>query len=321
LSAPLVTTILPVYNRPAMLREAVASVLAQTHRPIEIVIVDDGSTDDTPSVADSFGASVRVIHQPNRGPGAAREAGRLAARGDYIQYLDSDDLLDPRKFELQVAALERDHECDVAYGWTRARFSGAPWKRTGERIATMFPSMLESRWWDTSTPLYRRSIVERAGPWSDLRREEDWEYDCRVAAMGVRLSYCEAWVSETRFHDEAQLSATRDANTLREQARAHALILGHAQRAAISPATPEMQHFARELFLLARQCGAAGLARESRELFALARDASGAERNRAQFRIYAAVARTIGWTNAGKLSRAIDAARGVILSRRSPEGT
>lgn len=311
MSSPLVTTIIPVYNRAAMLREAVASVLAQTHRAIEVIIVDDGSTDDTPSVADSLAsAEVRVIHQTNAGPGVAREAGRLAARGDYVQYLDSDDLLDPRKFELQVSALEADRKCDVAYGWTRARFSDAPWKRTGEKIETMFPSMLQSRWWDTSTPLYRHSVIDRAGPWSDLRREEDWEYDARIASFGVRLAYCEAWVSETRFHDENQLSGTRSATTLRDQARAHELVLGHAQRAAISPQTAEMKHFARELFLLARQCGAAGLDDEARKLFELARDASGDERDRAQFRVYAALARTIGWTNSGRLSNLIDRVRG-----------
>src|SRR5438094_204673 len=99
-----VTTIIPVHNRPLMLREAVASVVAQAYRPIEIIIVDDGSTDDTARVADELANDfTRVIHQANAGPGAAREAGRLVARGEFIQHLDSDDLLLQRKFELQVA--------------------------------------------------------------------------------------------------------------------------------------------------------------------------------------------------------------------------
>jgi len=102
----LVTTIIPVYNRAAMLREAVASVLAQTYRPVEVIVVDDGSTDETAGVADELaGDEVRVIHQPNGGPGTAREAGRRAARGEFIQHLDSDDLLLPHKFALQVAGL------------------------------------------------------------------------------------------------------------------------------------------------------------------------------------------------------------------------
>ncbi len=296
-----------------MLREAVASVDAQTHRPIEIIIVDDGSTDDTARVAESL-EGVRVIRQQHAGPGAARENGRKVARGDFIQYLDSDDLLEPSKFELQVAALLAHPECGAAYGWTRARFadgtpSSAPWKRTGERIDFMFPSMLQSRWWDTSTPLYRREVIERAGPWSALRREEDWEYDCRIAALGVRLAYCEAWVSETRFHSLGQLSGTQSRDSLRDQAAAHLSIFESACRAGIAEDSAEMRHFARELFLLSRQCGAVGLTAESRTLFELARDASGRERNRLQFRAYAALARLAGWRAAGALSKRLDSFR------------
>src|SRR3974390_2972306 len=118
----LVSTIIPVRNRPALLREAVASVLAQTYRPIEIIIVDDGSTDDTGRDAEDLAEShseVRVIRRENGGPGAARETGRLAARGEFVQYLDSDDLLLPRKFELQVAGLRQCSDCAVSYGKTR----------------------------------------------------------------------------------------------------------------------------------------------------------------------------------------------------------
>ena len=97
--AGLVSTVIPVHNRAALLQEAVASVLAQTYRPIEVIVVDDGSTDDTPEAARALVAQhageVFVVHQPNAGPGMAREAGRRAARGEFIQYLDSDDVLLP----------------------------------------------------------------------------------------------------------------------------------------------------------------------------------------------------------------------------------
>src|ERR1700759_5583665 len=174
----LVSTIIPVHDRPVMLREAGESVLAQTYRPVEIVIVDDGSTDDSGAVGEELAVAhpdiVTVIHQANRGVGLAREAGRLAVRGEFVQHLDSDDLLLPRKFELQVAGLRERPDCGVSYGWTRWQstegiFEHAPWKRTGERIETMFPSFLESRWWDTSTPLYRASLIPEAGPWAALR--------------------------------------------------------------------------------------------------------------------------------------------------------
>lgn len=311
MDAGLVTTIIPVYNRARMLGEAVASVLAQTYRPVEILVIDDGSTDDTGAAADALArahAEVRVIHQANRGVGLAREAGRLAARGEFIQHLDSDDILYPRKFELQVAALRAHPEAGAAYGWTRERIPDGstrdkPARRTHERIEAMFPAMLQSRWWHTSTPLYRTSLVRDAGPWLPLRNEEDWEYDARLAAKGVKLAQVEEWVSESRLHHEGHLSAQGLApEVLRDRARAHALILDHALRAGISEAAPEMQHYARELFLLSRQCGAAGLASESRMLFDRAREASGAGGDRLQFRVYERVAAILGWSMTGKLA-------------------
>src|SRR5262245_4400324 len=147
----LVSTIIPVHNRGGLLREAVGSVLAQSYRPVEIVIVDDGSTDDTLAVANAIAgehpAEVRVLRQSNSGPGSAREAGRRIARGEFIQYLDSDDLLLPEKFRLQVDGLRADPTRGVAYGYTRFRHADGrvepkPWKGSGARVPTMFPSFL-----------------------------------------------------------------------------------------------------------------------------------------------------------------------------------
>jgi hypothetical protein len=309
----LVSTIIPVHNRGGMLRESVASVLAQTYRPIEIIIVDDGSTDDTAGVADQLAQAhpqeICVIHQSNTGPGLAREAGRQAAQGEFIQYLDSDDLLLPAKFERQVAGLRAHSECGVSYGKTRfckygERSADTAWKRTGEEIESMFPSLLESRWWGTSTPLYRKQLTDLAGSWVDLRNEEDWEYDCRVAALEVRLHYVADFVSEERDHPGHRLSAagSTDPTKLQHRARAHSLILKHAKRAGITEATPEMEHFARELFLLSRQCGAAGLAGESQGLFELAREASGQiRRDGWDFKLYGFMASIAGWERVGKI--------------------
>ncbi|HEX8155436.1 MAG TPA: glycosyltransferase family A protein, partial [Thermoanaerobaculia bacterium] len=288
MKAGLVTTIIPVYNRSAMLREAVASVLAQTYRPIEILIVDDGSTDDTAAVVDGLARvhpEIRAIHQENAGPGVAREAARKIAEGEFIQHLDSDDVLLPEKFERQVAALHARPECGAAYCRTLWRYHGVierdPLRRTGERIETMFPAMLKSRWWHTATPLYRASLLQQAGSWLPLRLEEDWEYDARIAAQGVRLAYVDGEpLCEVRRHALGHASGnaiSRDA--LRDRTEAHARIFEHARRAGIGFDVPEMRHFARELFLIARQAGAAGLEEESKRMFELARTASGDRRN------------------------------------------
>lgn len=314
MQAGLVTTIIPVHDRASLLREAVASVLHQTYRQVEVVIVDDGSTDDTAQAADQLAGEhaeyIRVIHQANTGPGKAREAGLGLAQGEFIQFLDSDDLLLPRKFELQVAGLKDRPDCGVSYGMTRfyKRGGGAsdiPWKRTGEILLKMFPSFLESRWWGTSTPLYRRSVIDSAGPWTALRNEEDWEYDCRIAAHDISLHYVPAFISEEREHEGARLSrgGCKQKDKLKDRATAHALILEHAQRAGVAAEAPEMQHFARELFLLSRQCGAAGLAAESKRLFGLAKSASGQARGeRWDFKLYGLLAAVTGWRALGAVA-------------------
>jgi GT2 family glycosyltransferase len=304
----LVSTIIPVFNRPAMLREAVASVLAQTYRNIEVIVVDDGSTDNTPRVIAELG--VRSVRIENRGPGAAREAGRQLARGEFLQYLDSDDLLTARKFELQVAALRDDPEAGIAYGNVRhVDLDGneipIDWKPANQRQPAIFPSFLVARWWDTPAPLYRRSVTDAIGPWTSLRAEEDWEYDARAGALGVRLAYVDEVVAVIRDHPEGRLSGSADAATLRNRATAHELIAAHALRAGIDPQSEEFQRYARELFLLARQCGAAGLSDESRRLTELARSLSGAR----DVRVYAMLARLCGWRAAGRAAAWMDRLR------------
>ncbi len=316
----LVSTIIPVFNRAAMLREAVASVRAQTYRPIEIIIVNDGSTDDTALVAEEIvgdDGDARVIHQKNLGPGLARETGRRAARGEFIQYLDSDDLLLPIKFERQVAGLRLHPECGVSYGKTRYRHSDGraesePWKGSGAKVETMFPSFLLSRWWDTPTPLYRTSLCQQAGPWMDIQLEEDWEYDCRIASLGTRLHYCEEFVAEVRDHSEHRLckGQPHDPARMHNRALAHKLIFSHAVNAGVPKDRFEMQHFARELFLLSRQCGAAGLVADSKELFGLARRASAVERAKGwDFKLYNLLASIVGWAWLGKIACYSDTVR------------
>ncbi len=272
---------------------------------------------------------VFLIRISNGGPGVAREAGRRTARGEFIQYLDSDDLLLPEKFERQVRGLREHPECGVSYGKTsyyhvddKPKPEEVAWKRTGERIGTMFPAFLMFRWWGTSTPLYRRSVVDAAGPWSRLRNEEDWEYDCRIASRHVRLHYCDAFVSEQRDHGNDRLSrnGAHDATKLADRAAAHVLIFRHARKAGITADVEQMQHFAREIFLLSRQCGAAGLEAESRMLFGLARQASlPGRRDGVQFRAYRLASAALGWRTAGRLSAQLDRLRGglkAVLPRR-----
>jgi len=315
----LVSTIIPVHNRPELLRRAVESVLTQNYRPIEIIIVDDGSTDDTPQVIKQLveQPEVRSAETQSVGPGLAREAGRQIARGQFIQYLDSDDLLLPEKFRLQVTGLNNNSECDVAYGMTQFCRSGEqqklePWKGTGHKRETMFPSFLLDRWWGTSTPLYRKAILDVVGPWTAYTSEEDWEYDCRIAAEGARLFYVPEFVSQEHDHSGDRLSRGSKADPFKLQSRAQvrSLIFQHALHGGIIHQNTEMQHFARSCFLLARQCGAAGLSKESQQLFDLSRQAAGPARSRGMdYRLYGAIAICFGWKNAGRLAQYRDLVR------------
>lgn len=105
MSAPLVSVIVPTYNRAALLSAAVNSVLQQTYQNIEIIVIDDGSTDDTTEVMAQYGERVRYTRRPNAGVNAARNLGLKQARGEFVALLDSDDLWAPYKLELQVRLL------------------------------------------------------------------------------------------------------------------------------------------------------------------------------------------------------------------------
>ena len=278
-------------------------------------IVDDESTDDTPRAIDelrSRDARIRSIRRPNGGPGLARESGRLAAEGEFLQYLDSDDLLLPRKFELQVAALRAHPEADIAYGIVQYRDAQGraivcDWKPANQNVTSIFPSFLIARWWETVSPLFRSSVTDAAGPWTSLRLEEDWEYDARIGSLGVKLVFVDAPVGEHRDHPEERLSrgAGSDPRRLRDRAEAHVRIAEHAHRAGVDPRTHEFQQFARELFHLARQCGAAGLTNESQRLLAAAR----AIGDRKDMQLYALLARIVGWRLAGRAAAFADRMR------------
>lgn len=112
MSAALVSCIVPVFNGERYLGEAIGSILAQSHRPLEVIIVDDGSTDSTPQVAAGFGDEVRYLRQDNRGVGSARNRGIDEARGEYLAFLDADDLWGSEKLRRQLARFAGRPELD-----------------------------------------------------------------------------------------------------------------------------------------------------------------------------------------------------------------
>lgn len=315
MESDLVTTIIPVFNRAGLLAAAVDSVLAQTWRPIEIILVDDGSTDGTGAELERLAAAhpgiVRAARRENGGPGPARETGRQLARGEFIQYLDSDDLLLPHKFAVQVAALRARPEADIAYGRSRlineqGHILQEPSKWTGRNLDRLFPALLVDRWWHTHTPLYRRSLCDRIGPWPD-QRPEDWDYDARAGALGAQLVWCNETLSCQRNHAGARVSRESVERYLPQEAcflpRLHACAL----QAGVGPDAPEMRHFARWAFALARHVGALGRADLAAELLDLAARAAG--RRTPAMRGVGFCARWMGWRTTGRICQILERLR------------
>ena len=309
----LVSTIIPVYNRPQMLKEAVESALSQTYRPIEIIISDDASNDETPEVAESLRRQnpnlIQIVKNQNRGAGAAREAGRLIAQGEFIQYLDSDDRLLPRKFEIQVQALRRNPQCGAAYGYIRfcppnQPPAQKPYKWSGRELPTLYPWLLVDRWWNTDCPLFLRSITDKVGPWSDLQFSQDWEYDSRVGGLGTKLVHCKEFVCEQRHHGNPRQTGHGDWLKPKDRVKFFRNLFDNAIRAGVSISTPEMQHFSRWVFLNARQCGRMGDSKASKACFELALQASDIESK--DLTIYRSTARYLGWIFMGRFTCWID---------------
>jgi teichuronic acid biosynthesis glycosyltransferase TuaG len=116
-SKPLVTIILPAYNAAQFIGQAVESVIAQTYNSWELIIINDGSTDETAIYLDSIShTSIQVIHQHNRGVSAARNVGLSKAKGEYITFLDADDFLPPRSLEVRSGYLQNNPKVDVVDG-------------------------------------------------------------------------------------------------------------------------------------------------------------------------------------------------------------
>lgn len=306
--AGVVTTIIPVYNRPRLLADAVTSVLNQTYRPIEILIVDDGSTDETAMVARAFAAqhpdAVRYLRQDHAGEAyagcaRARNAGLAAASGEFIQLLDSDDLLMADKFATQVAALRAAPACGISYCYAREYPFAEPWpgrpaRRTGESFTVLYPDLVLGRIWPSPSPLFRREVVDAIGPFRELVNS-DWEFECRAGVLGVRLHHCRVYLADVRnTHGlEGRRRPSGPRATVGVNATTHELMLEHARRAAAPPAVLDV--FARRLFVLARQCADAGFEDAAKRCLALAIGSTASPASRRWLSRYGAVSDRVGW--------------------------
>ena len=188
---PRVAVVIPAFNRAGVLHEAVSSALSQTWRDLEIVVVDDGSTDDTGALMrDRFGADHRVkyIRQEHAGPGAARNRGIRATAGELVAFLDSDDLWLPDKIEAQVRRLDAEPQapfcfCDRVLD--ARTMSGSRFRAAGFAGDTTLRGIVEKNF-PLSTPsvVIRRAVLDRVGLFDEtLLRAQDWDLWIRALAV------------------------------------------------------------------------------------------------------------------------------------------
>jgi glycosyltransferase involved in cell wall biosynthesis len=165
----LISCIVPVYNGGRYLREAVDSIVEQTHRPLEIIVVDDGSTDETAEVAANYGDRIKYLRQPNLGYAAAKNSGLDSARGEFIAFLDADDVWHPEKLARQLTRLRSEPEIDLCF--TRYQNFWMPDLAEEERRYQDSPLAQPQTSWSISTLLTRRAVFERFGIFHDGSRE------------------------------------------------------------------------------------------------------------------------------------------------------
>lgn len=209
---PTVTVVIPAYNRAGCIGEAIESVLAQeTSFPFEILVVDDGSTDETAKVAGSYGEPVRVIMKENGGPASARNAGILAARAPLIAFLDSDDVMLPGRLALQAeylgshpdvalvfadTVLDADPQASYLKAWDLP-FKENQWFRVCEPYRRL---LTRGNVVSNVTAMFRKEDSIRVGMMDEsLRVSEDFEFWSRMTSIGEFVYYC-APLARVRRH-------------------------------------------------------------------------------------------------------------------------
>ena len=206
---PLVSVVIPVYNGSRYLREAIDSVLAQTYERVEVIAVDDGSTDDSPAILESYGDRIRVIRQQNQGVGAARNAGVVAAHGEFVGFLDQDDIWRPHKLIRQIEEIEKNPDIGLVHsevehfdeiqGRTIERFNE---DRSDLLVGDCYEQLLLGNGIFNCSVLVRRNVIEEAGMFDTNicgNTVQDYDLWLRCARL-TKFAYCSEELAVYRLH-------------------------------------------------------------------------------------------------------------------------
>jgi glycosyltransferase involved in cell wall biosynthesis len=214
----LVSIIIPTHNRSELLQEAIKSCYEQTYRPIECIVVDDGSTDNTKAVVEELTKNIdamftlHYIYQQNAGAQVARNTGTALTTGEFIQYLDSDDLLYPDKLKKQVDYLISNSDCDGVFGDWEMGTAEKNELITAYKIDDLIDQMLTKRCIANFSFLMRRSIVQKIGDWDvNIKRNQEIDFHLRGVLAGGNFAYqslnCGLWRTHRneRINNKANL--------------------------------------------------------------------------------------------------------------------
>jgi glycosyltransferase involved in cell wall biosynthesis len=208
---PQVSVIIATHNRSTLLQTAVESVLAQTYPAIEIIIVDDGSTDDTAAVVAKYAGQVTYIRQANQGVSAARNTGFRASSGEYVNFLDDDDTFLPTKIERQVEMLEAQPEVGLVHcGYQHIDEKGTVLNVTGTLPeGSVLKELVSECFLVTLTPLVRRQCLDEVGLFDEsLGYSEDWDLWLRIALAGYPFACIQEPLCAYRVHQRSKMSHT-----------------------------------------------------------------------------------------------------------------
>jgi glycosyltransferase involved in cell wall biosynthesis len=277
-----VSILLPAYNAEPWIRETIESALSQTWCEKEIIIVDDGSTDSTLQIAKGYQSKiVKVVVQENSGACRARNKAFELAQGDYIQWLDADDLLAPDKIEKQMLEAERVANPAIlltsswAFFYARyqtARFSADSLWRDLSPIEWLMAKFSENLWMNPAPWLVSRKLADLAGPWDErLARDQDGEYICRVVSKSEGTKFVADARSYYRQSNPNSLSRALSEKASKSVFLGTTLSIGHLLALENSDRTraagvkllqarlhyfyPEKQDLLRQVYDLARDLG------------------------------------------------------------------
>jgi glycosyltransferase involved in cell wall biosynthesis len=203
-----VSIIIPCFKQAAYLPAAVQSCLDRAGASVQVIVVDDGSPDDTAEVAERFGDRITFVRQPNGGVAAARNAGLKRATGRYIAFLDADDFLLPGMVEAHLAAMRETGADVVCSGWQATDTAGN--KMFDLPPATFEPDPVHSFLPANQNPplcyMFTRAVIDAAGGFDPDRKmsgHEDWDLLLRIAAAGTRFFAIPQVLAAYRFHSES----------------------------------------------------------------------------------------------------------------------